>query len=230
MTGQVSRWVPCPPQQGFTHNISHHFLLVLLHNSGPVGPDASLESTPGSSSALRDMNLFHSCKPSGSGAEAFPQCQKSPAFSLHPPQSLHLPPCWGQTLPVCPLQLRSGALEATRSLRRSCLPLSLSLTLTHSHSSSTWRHSSATTAHWERRLYLPASGRGARHSLQPGTSRAVSTTQRSVCVDTSTMAGSAAPTPAGKRALWHVTTIPENIYADLNCEEETLCPFPKHKT
>ena len=65
MVGQVSIWVPLPRSRELPITIGHCFLPVALHCSGSVGPDALLESTSGSSSALRAVNLFHSGKPLG---------------------------------------------------------------------------------------------------------------------------------------------------------------------
>lgn len=49
---------------------SHQFLLAVLHVLGSSGSDSLLESVSGISSALREANLFYSCKPLD-GAEAF---------------------------------------------------------------------------------------------------------------------------------------------------------------
>lgn len=64
MMGQVKRWVPLSPAaRSHLFAWTHHFFQVVLHGLGSGGPNPLLEGISGSSSALRVVNVFCSCKP-----------------------------------------------------------------------------------------------------------------------------------------------------------------------
>lgn len=95
------------------------FLPAALHVSGLGVPDAWLKNTSVSSSALSEVNQFHRCKLLGEARDLLMPEVSSFRSSLSP--HLALLSYQGWTVPVSPLQLRSRALEAGASLRRSCL-------------------------------------------------------------------------------------------------------------
>lgn len=93
--------------------------------------NTSLESTQGTSSALRAVNHFCSWRPSGRAGDRrhqalYARSHQLPSFTFTSnTPSVAFPFCWGHTLSASPLQGESRDFEVFTCLRRSCLCLTL---------------------------------------------------------------------------------------------------------